>query len=110
MEMYKKNISMALNCELNQMKSTINDHYWIDQIISENLAPERFMNNFSEMLNFSNVNKVLDDDEELVDKSVQMNTNDFISPVKDTEYDKENNNVGKKNYENFNYTLSGTKS
>ena len=57
MEMYKENIFRALNCELNQMKSTIVDFHWLDQIITENLAPEKFMTNFSEYLNYNNINK-----------------------------------------------------
>jgi hypothetical protein len=107
MEMYKDNIFRALSCELNQMKTSVVDFYWLDQIINENLTPERFIGNFSELLTTARRQNNPDDLDELVDKSIQMN--ESLLNNSQQNFDQKDQADTKRGNEHFNYTLSGTK-
>ena len=97
MEMYKENIFSALSHELNQMKASIADFHWQDQIITENLTPERFVGNFTELLSSARRQRANEEDE-LVDKSIQMSCCDELLPLGSNQ----NNNEDKDEYgDNF---------
>lgn len=111
MEMYKDNIFRALSCELNQMKTSVVDFYWLDQIINENLTPERFIGNFSELLTTAR-RQNMPEESELVDKSIQMNSSLLANSAQnfdDQNFDAQPPPDPLRGQENFNYTLSGTK-